>query len=148
MQDYSLVLNKALGFLARREHAGFELKQKLQRSCDDLELIDEVIDECVRKDFLSDLRYANHFVEVKAKAGWGPNYIRFNLEKWQIANTIIEQSLGSITFSCWVQNGFEWIIKRHDKIDSWSSSQVQKLLKKGFSMEIITEIKKIWLESA
>ena len=93
MQDYSLVLNKALGFLARREHAGFELKQKLQRSCDDIELIDEVIDQCVRKNFLSDLRYAKHFVEVKAKAGWGPNYIRFNLEKWQIPELLMNRKL-------------------------------------------------------
>ncbi len=62
--------DKVIGLLARREHSRFELKQKLKRFQDDLD-IDAIIDDMVDLDLQSDSRYAGMLVRSKAMSGYG-----------------------------------------------------------------------------
>ena len=62
--------DKAIGLLARREHSRFELKHKLSRFQDDLDL-DALIDDLVALDLQSDSRYAGMLVRSKAMSGYG-----------------------------------------------------------------------------
>ncbi|HCH23739.1 MAG TPA: RecX family transcriptional regulator [Oceanospirillaceae bacterium] len=62
--------DKAIGLLARREHSRFELKHKLSRFQDDLD-VDALIDDLVALDVQSDRRYAGMLVRSKAMSGYG-----------------------------------------------------------------------------
>lgn len=57
---------RAIDFLSRREHSRLELSRKLQRHCEDLNVIEKVLDELEHAKWLSDDRYANSLVNRRA----------------------------------------------------------------------------------
>ena len=146
MQDYDAVYDKALRFLSRREYAEHELEQKLSHFFQDSVTISDVIQECKTKGFLSDCRYTLHYVEVKSKYGWGPNYIRYNLQKWQIDSVLINNAIASIDQEEWLINGCKWLIKRVGIRNVWGNSFMEKLLRRGFNIDQALSIKKKYLE--
>lgn len=147
LKDYNAVLAKALQLLTRREHARAELRDKLLQRFNNAEFIDTVIKYCVDNDYLSDVRYAEHFVLVKSKYGWGPVYLQKKLENLQVDGSIIEQALSTISFDQWIMYGLCWL-KKHDSIDlkyGFNNKQIQKLMRRGFEFVMIQEIQSVWL---
>jgi regulatory protein len=59
--------DKALVYLARREHTAFELKLKLQAKAFTLEEISWALEYLKDKNYLSELRYARSFIESRQR---------------------------------------------------------------------------------
>lgn len=66
----------AMGLLARREHAYRELRQKLlKRYPDDSTLVDVVLDQLQAENLQSDARFAEAYVAMRKRKGFGPQRI-------------------------------------------------------------------------
>jgi len=96
------VREKALSLLVRREHSRGELQQKLIQRGFESSLIDQVLDELCASNELSDTRYAQALISHRAKAGYGPAYIRQELRERSVAPEIIDTSLVEAEFS-WIK---------------------------------------------
>ena len=76
---YRKALNTALRILTRRDHSKHELSQKLKARGYAGEVIDEVISECERFDYINDERTAQVFIRQLQRKGYGRIRIRFKL---------------------------------------------------------------------
>ena len=70
--DLASVRDKAVELLARREHTRLELKRKLRKRELPSELIQQVLDELVANDLISEARYAEALVHSRLSRGFGP----------------------------------------------------------------------------
>lgn len=87
--------NTAIGLLARREHAGAEIRRKLRDRGYDPDLTHEVIDELTRQRLLSDDRFAESFIRARAERGQGPVRLKVELRQLQIPAEMIERHLAA-----------------------------------------------------
>lgn len=90
------VWSKALAFLAIREHSSQQLRQKLKRYCNneaDDALIEDTLTQLMKKNWLSDHRFAQSYIESRANRGYGPRRIQWELEQRGISSLIIEELL-------------------------------------------------------
>ncbi|RVU45743.1 regulatory protein RecX [Lujinxingia sediminis] len=71
----------AYRFLARRDHACGELRQKLGRYDFEPELVEEVLSELVERGYLDDARFAETQGQALARKGWGPSQIAHRLRQ-------------------------------------------------------------------
>lgn len=84
---------RALGYLARREHSRFELARKLAQAGFDETDISILLDEFEARNWLSDLRFAGSWVaDHRAKAG--SVKLAFELRQRGVDDRIIEAVLG------------------------------------------------------
>lgn len=65
----------AMRYLLRREHSRVELMQKMLRKGVDEVIAEQACDVLEDKDFLSDMRFAQAFINTKARAGYGQTWI-------------------------------------------------------------------------
>ncbi|MEN9658321.1 MAG: hypothetical protein RL571_1786 [Pseudomonadota bacterium] len=84
----SVLRNKALQHLARRDHARGELRQKLLPFTEDPSEVDAVLDDFVERGWLSDTRFAEQWVFYRS-ARYGPQRLRAELQQKGVANDII-----------------------------------------------------------
>lgn len=73
--DYKALRSIALTALARRDHSVAELKEKLLKKSDNLELIEQVIQGLLDNHFLDDTRLAELLTQAKYRQGLGPHRI-------------------------------------------------------------------------
>ena len=71
--------NKALDIISRREHSEQEITKKLLKKFDTPEVIDRVITKLVANNLINDVRYAQMYVLVRKRKGFGPKKIQFEL---------------------------------------------------------------------
>lgn len=84
---------RALGYLARREHSRFELTRKLEQAGFDGSDVGALLDEFEARNWLSDRRFAESWVaDHRAKAG--SVKLAFDLRQRGVADAIIEAVLG------------------------------------------------------
>lgn len=76
---------QALKLLARREHARGELIEKLAARGFDREVAAQVLDELAARGLLSEQRFVEHLVGVKAGRGAGPRRIEAELRAKGVA---------------------------------------------------------------
>lgn len=79
----------AMNLLALREHSAKELKDKLGRKFECMELVEEVISALIGQNLQSDERFAQAFVTMRQRQGKGPLIIRMELREKGIANELI-----------------------------------------------------------
>jgi len=83
-----------LRYLSRRDHASFELKQKLQIKEFETANIEMVIEEFSDKGWIDDPKFARTFSSEKAELNqWGPNKIRAHLYKKGLDKKSIETGI-------------------------------------------------------
>lgn len=70
---------RAMDALARREHSRSELRAKLEARRHPPEEIARALDALEREGLLSDRRYADAWIESRARRGFGPRKIVFEL---------------------------------------------------------------------
>ncbi len=90
----------AMDLLARREHGRIELSRKLRQRGAPVELIEPALDRLAEEGLLSEARYLESFVRMRANAGYGPLRIREELSQRGLARDDIEQALRD--------SGFDW----------------------------------------
>ena len=81
--------DRALGYLARREHSAHELKEKLTRK-DEYGFSAEIVDELTAARLQSDARYAEHLARVRVGAGKGPMVLYREFQQHRIDAVIVE----------------------------------------------------------
>tara|TARA_B100000676_G_scaffold274356_1_gene293761 strand:+ start:648 stop:1088 length:441 start_codon:yes stop_codon:yes gene_type:complete len=94
----SLIYNKALDILSRREHSAHELKLKLHKKYEAISEIEEVITKLESNNLLNDFRFAETYARIRKRKGFGPNKIHYELKnkgiKESISNEIISAEDG------------------------------------------------------
>ena len=94
------VRRAAMDLLARREHGRIELSRKLRLRGAPAELIEPALERLADEGLLSEARYLESFVRMRANAGYGPLRIREELTQRGLAREDIEQALRD--------SGFDW----------------------------------------
>jgi len=88
---------KALDLLARREHSTHEMGEKLRRRGFEDDVIDVVIADLHDRNYLSDSRFAETFVEQRLRKGHGERSIRSGLTQRGISTDEIRAALAATT---------------------------------------------------
>ena len=142
----TLIRNKMLSFLARREHSAEELRRKLKQSssisktADFSDLLERCLLEMQEKGFQSDDRFARQYVESKlANKSHGPLKILAGLFNRGIpreqANLVLNE-LGNQEL--WLKKSIEWLEKIQKKGKTLTPQALsQKLYQQGFAWETI-----------
>ena len=94
--DFATIYNKSLDLLFRREHSTFELIQKLKKRYGSSNLIDDVIIRLQESNLLDDQRFAEAYIKVRARKGFGPRRIDAELQQRKVSEAIINQELSMI----------------------------------------------------
>jgi regulatory protein len=86
-------MNTAVRILTHRDHFKFELKQKLQQRGFTSEVIDTVIAECERLNYIDDNRTADVYISQLKRKHFGKRHIRLALKKKRLGAAVIEKFL-------------------------------------------------------
>ena len=84
---------RAVGLLARRDHARRELETKLRSKVGDHPALAAVIEWCEEHGFIDDRRFAGFFVRSRIDRGQGVLRIRQELQQRGVASELIESAL-------------------------------------------------------
>ena len=144
---YRKALNTALRILTRRDHSKHELSQKLKARGYVQEVINDVISECERFDYINDERTAQVFIRRLQRKGYGRKRIRSELNRKGLRSkniqTILSKSINDID-EC---QGAEKIYQKHarrfnrEKEELKRKDKIYKFLYgRGFSQSVISEV--------
>ena len=124
----SLIYNKALDILSRREHSAHELKLKLHKKYEAISEIEEVITKLESNNLLNDFRFAETYARIRKRKGFGPNKIHYELTnkgiKESISNEIISAEDG------WAHAALQAFRKKYR--DGISEDTKERLKQKNF----------------
>ena len=149
----TLIRNKMLSFLARREHSAEELRRKLKQNSsisnivDSSELLERCLLEMQEKGFQSDYRFARQYVESKlANKSHGPLKILAGLFNRGIpreqANLVLNE-LGDQEL--WLRKSIECLEKIQKKGKNLTPQILShKLYQQGFTWETIEKAVEIF----
>jgi Uncharacterized protein conserved in bacteria len=144
---YTNIRNKTLNFLATREHSAFELRRKLQQrfyksgAFDVSALVERCLLEMQERDFQSDERFTNRFVESKlANNPHGPYRILQDLQNRGISREMSDEILNKLgNQELWLKKSAKvpgtFCIKKGKK--QTPAVFKPKLYQRGFSWETI-----------
>ena len=76
---FSSIYNQALDVISRREHSEKEIKNKLLKKFDTPVIVDKVIFKLIENNLINHVRYAQMYVHVRKRKGFGPKKIQFEL---------------------------------------------------------------------
>ena len=76
---FATVYNKALDIVSRREHSEKEIKNKLLEKFDAPEIIEQVVLKLIENNLINDVRFAEMYVLLRKRKGFGPKKIQFEL---------------------------------------------------------------------
>ena len=91
--SYRHAMDAAVRILTYRDHSKYELKQKLHRRGISGEVIDTVIAECERLNYIDDHRTAQVYISQLKRKCFGKRYIRMALKKKRLGGEVIERIL-------------------------------------------------------
>lgn len=142
-ERFQAALETAVRLLARREHAGLELRLKLRKRDYPGDVIDAVIDELIGRGYLSEERFAEIFVREKVEQGWGPVRIAAEMSRRGVEDTVFRPYLDGMEVD-WLEQARD--VKRRrfgpgrpkDQRD-WGR-QGRFLAGRGFSAEQIARV--------
>ena len=86
-------MNTAVRILTFRDHFQSELKQKLHQRGFTSEVIDRVIKDCERLNYIDDNRTAHLYISQLKRKCFGKRYIRLALKKKRLNGAVIEKLL-------------------------------------------------------
>jgi regulatory protein len=86
-------MNTAVRILTHRDHSKYELKQKLQQRGFASEVIEAVILECQRLNYIDDKRTARVYISQLKRKRFGIRHIRMALKKKRLYAAAIEDFL-------------------------------------------------------
>ncbi len=142
-EAFQLIYNKALDLISLREHSRYELMQKLNKRYPETRpLIEEVLDKLIVNNILDDERFAEMYINSRARKGFGPKKIEMELSSKHVESFIISSSLEA--YDNWIENAKKELLKKFKGIvprDYQSKiKQKQFLFNRGFSTQIIDKV--------
>ena len=143
---FTLIRNKMLSFLSRREHSAEELRRKIKQNSSIFKIVDssKLIERCLlemqEKGFQSDDRFARQYVESKlANKPHGPLKILAGLFNRGISRELANLVLNELgNQELWLKKSIEWLEKIQKKGKTFTPQALsQKLYQQGFAWETI-----------
>ncbi|MDH1441283.1 recombination regulator RecX [Pseudomonas sp. GD03721] len=134
------VRRAAMDLLARREHGRVELMRKLRKRGAPEELIEAALQRLAEEGLLSEARYLESFVAYKARAGYGPQRIREELDQRGLARGDIDQALRDSGIDWFEQLRETWQRKFAGRLPVDARERAQQgrfLAYRGYSLEMI-----------
>lgn len=96
-EEYQKVKDACYRYLSRRDHASFELRQKIQKKGFGREIIQSVLEEFEQKGLLNDESFARKFASDKANfKKWGPKKIQNSLIKKGIRKPVAKKVVQNV----------------------------------------------------
>ena len=139
---FSSVYNTSLDIISRREHSEQEITKKLLKKFDTPEVIDRVITKLVANNLINDVRYAQMYVLVRKRKGFGPKKIQFELMTRGINDSI--SSIAIIEEGSWkeaAQKAFNKKFKNGASNEFKERNKQKSFLQnRGFSFEEIDSV--------
>jgi len=120
----------AYRYLARREHACKELKDKLLRKGVCAQVVSEAVAELASEGLVSDQRFAEAYTRSRISSLFGPLKIRAELQKRGIVGQMIDEVLSQYD-SQWPTLAQQWILKRQGT--EWDRNEKARLYRSGTS---------------
>ncbi len=140
-------MDTAVRLLSQRDHTRGELHRKLAQRGMDKEVIERVLAECERLDYLNDARAAQHYTGELQRKGYGCRHIRMALKKKGVNTRVIDQTLSTCDADgqepAAAENAFQ---KKRRRFDREPDQQKRRekiyrfLYSRGFSSAVIWEV--------
>tara|TARA_B100000787_G_scaffold155578_1_gene131149 strand:+ start:389 stop:829 length:441 start_codon:yes stop_codon:yes gene_type:complete len=142
-EAFTIVYNKALDLVSRREHSRHELMQKLDKRYPETSLIiEEVLDKLEINKILDDERFAEMYLNSRARKGFGPKKIEMELNSRRVNSLFISNAIDA--YETWLENAQKELKKKFkdQKPMDYQSKMKQKqfLFSRGFSTPIIDKV--------
>ena len=142
-EAFTVVYNKGLDLVSRREHSRHELMQKLsKRFPETMPIIEEALDKLVENNILDDERFAEMYLNSRARKGFGPKKIEMELNSKRVDSCLIAQAIEA--YEDWHENAENELKKKFKDMEptDYKSKIKQKqfLFNRGFSTQIIERI--------
>ena len=142
-EAFTVIYNKALDLVSRREHSQYELIQKLnKRFPETMPIIEEVVKKLAVNNILNDERFAEMYLNSRAKKGFGPKKIEMELNFKKVDSSFIAIAIEE--YESWTENAQNELLKKFKGIKptDYNSKMKQKqfLFNRGFSSQIIEQI--------
>ena len=142
-EAFTVVYNKALDLVSRREHSRHELMQKLKkRFPETIPIIEEALDKLVLNNILDDERFVEMYLNARARKGFGPKKIEMELYSKKVDSMLIGHAIEA--YEGWTENAENELKKKFKGIQptDYQSKMKQKqfLFNRGFSTQIIERI--------
>ena len=145
--SFRKAMNTALRILTRRDHSKHELIQKLKMRGYAGEVIDEVITECERFEYINDERTAQVFVRQLHRKGYGRKRIRFELNLKGLRGNHIQAILSKSISDADEYQCAEKIFQKHARCFDREKNVLKRkdklyrfLYGRGFSKMVISEL--------
>ena len=90
---FSLIYNKALDIISRREHSEKEIREKLYKKFNDHKVSELVITSLIDKGLVNDHRFAEMYIIARKRKGFGPKKIAYELLAKGVSDDISSQAL-------------------------------------------------------
>ena len=142
-EAFTVIYNKGLDLVSRREHSRHELMQKLAKRYPQPSLIiEEALDKLEINKILDDERFAEMYINARARKGFGPKKIEMELNAKCVDSILISNALG--VYETWLENAQKELKKKFkdQKPTDYQSKMKQKqfLFMRGFSASIIDKV--------
>ena len=142
-EAFIVIYNKALDLVSRREHSRHELKQKLnKRFPETMPIIEEALDKLAINNILDDERFAEMYLNSRARKGFGPKKIEMELYSKKVDSMLIDNAIEA--YESWAENAENELKKKFKGVEptDYNSKMKQKqfLFNRGFSTQIIERI--------
>ena len=142
-EAFTVIYNKALDLVSRREHSQYELIQKLnKRFPESMPIIEEVVKKLAVNNILNDERFAEMYLNSRARKGFGPKKIEMELNFKKVDSSFIAIAIAE--YESWTENAQNELLKKFKgvKPTDYNSKMKQKqfLFNRGFSSQIIEQI--------
>ena len=142
-EAFTVIYNKALDLVSRREHSQYELIQKLnKRFPETMPIIEEVVKKLAVNNILNDERFAEMYLNSRARKGFGPKKIEMELNFKKVDSSFIAIAIAE--YESWTENAQNELLKKFTgvKPTDYNSKMKQKqfLFNRGFRSQIIERI--------
>jgi regulatory protein len=109
-EAFTVIYNKALDLVSRREHSRHELMFKLDKRYPETSpIIEEVLDKLEGNKILDDERFAEMYLNSRARKGFGPKKIEMELYSKKVDPFFISNAVEA--YENWLENA-EKVLKK------------------------------------
>lgn len=139
--DASGLRRTVVDLLSRRDYSRLELFRKLKQKAENPEDIDVVLDDFQQRNWQSDERFAESFLNSRYQRGLGPQRLKQELKEKGVASDIISLTLENLDVD-WFQLALDTAIKKETSIKNSDANKKQKIYRflayRGFTSDQIS----------
>ena len=136
-EAFIIVYNKALDLVSRREHSRHELMQKLdKRYPNTTPIIEDVLDKLETNKILDDERFAEMYLNSRARKGFGPRKIEMELHSKKVDSFFISNAVEA--YESWLENAQRELKKKFK--DQKPTDYQSKMKQKQFLFDLSLSI--------